>query len=332
MRRRTGSAGVVVVGAGVLIGLVATAAGFGVSLDEGGYASRWDASPSQSRSLDGGLTYNVGNFFGDSGYENFANQFTFSDGSGQAEVEQAVGEALDAWTAVDPATGLGAGFTFTAALGEAYSPFSPGAGAEIDIVAVDFGNSSPSGFTDRTVSGTVMMLSSGVAAGGGSAINGADIRLNSNFTASWTIEQFRAVLIHELGISLGLVDVDVPVDGFLPPFFDDNYDGTDSATALATLTNPWADQIDPFDPEGTPGLQTFSVNDGDPGFDTEGVDIVMETEIPVSLLSDPTLSNDDYAGRQFLYPVVLAIPEPSVPALLLAGLCAVAFRRRRAGA
>ncbi len=317
-------------GAAAYAAMIVGAAGFGVSLNGSGYASRWDASPTKSRGLDGGLTYNVGNaFFNTSGYAAFASQFTFSDGSDAAAVQSAVESALGAWTAIDPTTNYEAGFAFTDAVGGAFNGFAPGAGAEIDILGQGFGDSNPRGFTNRTVSGTVVRLTSDVAAGGGAAINGADIALNTN--ATWTAEVFAAVLTHELGIALGLNDVDVVGGGgTLPPFYDDNYDGTNPTTAFETLTNSWADQIDPFDPEGSPVVRTFNVANGEPGFDTPGVDIVLETQIPVSLQTNLILSNDDFAGRQFLYPIVpITVPEPGVALLLAVGIGSCLVRRRR---
>ncbi len=64
---------------------------------------------------------------------------------------------------------------------------------------------------------------------------------------------------------------------------------------------------------------------GDPGLDTFGVDILMETQIPFLDLSAP-LQNDDFAGRQFLYP--LPLPEPGMELLLAAGIAGLALLGR----
>lgn len=112
-------------------------------------------------------------------------------------------------------------------------------------------------------------------------------------------------MTHEIGHALGLGDVEFGINPGI--FIDDNFDGSDRATALATLTNSWAGLVDPFNPAASP-LSLFDVQDADPGVDTPGVDILMESFIPDALIGDPTsLRNDDYGGRQFLYPV----PEPS---------------------
>ena len=140
------------------------------------------------------------------------------------------------------------------------------------------------------------------------------------------LDAFRLILTHEMGHAIGLGDVDV--HGENGRFIDDNYDPTSSATALATLTNSWAGLVDTADPSASP-LALFTVADGDPGVDTLGVDILMETRIPNVLLGNLTpLQNDDFGGRQFLYPMV---PEPStlVLALSAAALAAASLRRRR---
>ena len=124
---------------------------------------------------------------------------------------------------------------------------------------------------------------------------------------------------------MGLGDVDTDINFGL--FIDDNFDGTTSATALATLTNPWAQLVNPINPAASP-LALFNVADGNPGVDTPGIDILMETNIPGALEGDPTpLQNDDFGGRQFLYPVVV----PQAPSLLLmgSGLAAVSHVVRR---
>ena len=75
--------------------------------------------------------------------------------------------------------------------------------------------------------------------------------------------------------------------------------------------------------------------DADPGVDTPGVDILMESRglgigpnNPVTNLIP--LSNDDYGIRQFLYPSLETIPEPSSVYLLgLAGLLYFSRRKQR---
>ena len=69
----------------------------------------------------------------------------------------------------------------------------------------------------------------------------------------------------------------------------------------------------------------------DPGVDTPGVDILMESKIPTAAFGeDNPLSHDDYAGRQFLYPVhPNPIPEPATLSLLTIG--AALLLRRRSG-
>ena len=111
------------------------------------------------------------------------------------------------------------------------------------------------------------------------------------------------------------------VDGANSKFFDDDYDGSSSASALATLTNSFALAIDPYDPDNSPLLRIADDLFSDPGVLTPGVDILMESSFNYELANAATaLQNDDFAGRQFLYPV----PEPG------AGVAARCGRRRLA--
>jgi hypothetical protein len=88
--------------------------------------------------------------------------------------------------------------------------------------------------------------------------------------------------------------------------------------------------IDPFNPAASP-LRLFQVTNGDPGFDSPGARILMESNIPRELIGNPfPLQNDDYAGRQFLYPYVIC--EPTSIALAGRGLLAVVATRWRRSA
>jgi hypothetical protein len=151
-------------------------------------------------------------------------------------------------------------------------------------------------------------LTSGIEGYPATVLSGADIRINTTFRnqAPWELEQFQRLLSHEIGHTLGLNDVD-PWDGdpVFTPYYDDNYDATSDATALATLTNSFANSIDQLDPDNSPGLSPFEPCsstrcNNTPGFDSPGVHILMETDDIESFV----LQNDDFAGRQFLYPFV----------------------------
>lgn len=302
---------------------------------------RWDAAPrdvaEEERSLAGGLRFSLEG----GSYEAFRDQLTWGTVPTAAELQIAVHAAFDAWSTSDPETGLGTALYFvedlatevwdnTGDLNNIGTFLGVNSGAEIDLI-VETPHRNP-GYLASVIFSVDLQsfhdvtLTSGTTDYAGFAISGADIHINPAYT--WGLEQFQLILTHEVGHALGFADAEVFPDalGLFTPWLDDDYDGTDSATALATLTNSFALEIDPFDPDSTPLLQIPSDLNSDPGLDTFGVDILMESEVSGSLaLVHPPLQNDDFAGRQFLYPV----PEPA--GLLVLTLVALAGPLSRRG-
>lgn len=325
----------------ILPGVAGAAVIFGnIGLD---YGSRWDMAPRTinglERSLDGGLRYSVQG----GSYQAFRDMFIWQGGIAPSvsAFQTVVENAFNAWTVVDPVSGLGTRLSFTPDFATPVAgPSSTGyvntAGAEIDLLAYtdatlwDPGDTFQQAETyfDTTPTPTTVTLTSGTTGYVGFAIAGADIKFNSNPEAQYSLDFFQLLLTHEIGHALGLGDVDV--DGNFGRFIDDNYNGANSATALATLTNSWAGLVNPFNPAASP-LALYQVANADPGVDTSGVDILMETDIPRSLTGNLTpLGNDDYGGRQFLYPVV--VPVPAAVWLFgsgLLGLVGIARRKKR---
>jgi hypothetical protein len=236
-----------------------------------------------------------------------------------------VQEAFATWTKVDPVTNLGTTISFTQDFGTVVDNTVVGGvrqGAEIDIFAFNFGDAGTRGDTFFNWSGGNVTLTSGTPnypSGPGGPINGADIRINSNPGAAYTIDVFRLLLSHEIGHALGLADVDVN-SGPNGTYIDDNYNG---GTAVATLTNSFANQVNALNPAASP-FALFTVPQAN--FGLAGVNIHMESNgLGGQFGNLSPMVNDDYAGRQFLYPL---IPEPTTISVLGVGLTLVSLRRR----
>jgi hypothetical protein len=282
----------------------------GVGMERG---ARWDVAPRTNgngleRSLSGGLRFSLTG----GSYQALRDSYSWAGTPPtMADFQQAVLDAFNAWTIPDPATGLTSSLSFVPDFGTAVT-IGTTTGAEIDVMAVDLGDAGTRGVANLSWAGFEnVRLTSGVDYYG-QPINGGDIRINSNPGANYTLPLFRLLLSHEIGHTLGLQDVDISAgpDGI---FIDDNYDGTSNASAAATLTNSFANLIDPYNPGGSP-LQFYTIPNGSPGFDSSGATIMMESNLPGSLIGNLTpLRNDDYAGRQFLYPAAPVLPGTELP-------------------
>jgi len=294
---------------------------------EEGVWARWDAAPrtiaGEERSLDGGLRYSIGG----GSYEALRDRIQWiPERPSPEDLREAIRRAFDHWTIDDPVTGLPAGFFFvedlqTEAVDDPGDPpeagdfFGLNRGAEIDLF-VATPHAGPEYGASVVLSldpgSRELRLTSGTTGYPGLAIAGADIRINPRY--AWTLAGLELLLTHEIGHALGLTDVDsrASIEGEDSPFFDDDYDPSSSESALATLTNPFVDRIDPRDPDAS-ALKAWRGNlKTDPGLDTPGVELLMETEGIFDLLDtqragEPILQTDEFAARQFLYP---ALPAP----------------------
>ena len=291
-----------------------TKPGFGVD--------RWDAAPrlmdGLERSLDGGLRYSLQG----GSYEAFRDLFRWRTLPSVEDFQAAVDQAFDNWEVIDPTAGLGTAVRFVPDLETPVvmeklpqtldDYLQVNRGAEIDVFATSLAccQARADPFVHPTANSVT--LTSGVTDYPAAVFSGADIRMGND--NPWDLSHFREVLSHEIGHVLGLGDVDVS-NGFLgvyTEFYDDNFDNTNSSTARATLTNSFADLIDPIDPDNSPALMLYEPCDpfdpanhfacpSQPGLDTSGVNLHMETSPQSSTFQ---LQNDEFAGRQFLYPFV----------------------------
>jgi hypothetical protein len=298
---------------------------FGNSGLNGGF--RWDAAPRTigglERSLDGGLRYSLSG----GSFQAFRDSFSWTAVPTVPQFQTAVQQAFDAWAAVDPATSFGSQLSFTPDLATAVnSGIVSGVrqGAEIDLFASNLGDPGTRGFSFFNAVGGTVTLTSGTAGYAAAPISGADITLNSNSGAVYSLDLFRRLLTHEIGHAIGLGDVESNINA---NFIDDNYD---SNNAVATLNNSWAGLVDPLNPALSP-LAIYNIaRVGDPsGVGTAGIDILMESNGLGIAAGNPInslvpLKNDDFGMRQFLYPVV---PEPTCAAVV-AGALLVGRRRR----
>ncbi len=358
--------------AALVMSAMASAAGaFGILYAnglEGG--ARWDYQTryfyGQERSLQRGLRYSLQG----GSFQAFKNKFTWDTVPTNVQFKRTVQQAFDAWSTVDPATGLGTKLFFRPNLATRVSQkvnHRVSYGAEIDLFATKSayswgtGSEGLQGETSTTARyvGNMVKLTSGTTGYNSYAITGSDIWLNCNPEAVWSLAVFRLVLTHEIGHSLGLDDVDVSAgpDGV---FIDDNY----KDDRPATLRNSFAEKINTRNPAASRHLQLYKVTNDDKGFESSKVHILMESNIDAELIDAyPYLTNDDYAGRQFLYPFVArnsggvnlssgslssldgsqssissggltsvqSIPEPTSVAFMLAGLLVLRRRTSRAG-
>lgn len=290
---------------------------------------RWDAAPrilaGNERSLDGGIRYSVSG----GSYLALRDSFNWVSVPTEAQFKAVVEQSFAAWTGADPVSGTSSSLLFVS---DFSTPIVAGGfgsidfnGAEIDLVASDAGDAGLRGFTALQPVPTEVTLTSGVANYANSqAIGGVDLHLNNNAGAVYTLDIFQRLLTHEIGHAIGIGDVDLGGE-----FIDDDFD---SADPEGTLTNSWIHLVDPLDPANSAGLSVYSV---DPSyFMTSGVDLLMESNGlgigPTNPLGTPVpLTNDEYGIRQFIYPSLTTVPEPSSSGLLVLVFVAGALRRNR---
>lgn len=296
----------------------------------GGY--RWDADHyefnGRERSLNNGLRYSMEG----GSLANFRDLFKWDVIPTEIDFGARIEQAFNAWESIDPVTGLTTTLNFiddtatTQTVGSGFGKINI-LGAEIDLLASNAGDSGTRATSYFSASNHNVTLTSGTTNYNNSgSIIGADININNNQGAVYSLDLFGRLLTHEIGHALGLGDVDV---GF--SFIDDNYDANDP---LGTLTNSWGLLVDPLNPAASVGLSLYSVTKA--AIQTQGVDILMESDgLGISSGNPATnlvpLTNDDYGMRQFLYPTLFAaqVPEPSTSLLFILALIMLLNNRIR---
>lgn len=292
--------------------------------------ARWDAAPQtisgNERSLSGGLRYSLSG----GSFESFRDQFQWNVIPSTVQFQQAVQQAFSAWTAVDPVSNYGTSLSFVpdfstpVVTGGGFGTLSFN-GAEIDLIASNAGVGALTALTTVSLTAAPVTLTSGVTNYAASAtIRGADLHINNNAGAVYSLDVFRRLLTHEIGHAIGLGDVDLGGD-----FLDDNYS---AINPVGTLTNSWTGLVNPLDPANSAGLSTYTVPSE--AFAVTGVDILMESNGLGIGLSNPLsnlfpLTNDEYGMRQYLYPQLSTVPEPNALAVGLFAWCMAILRRRR---
>ena len=286
----------------------------GIVFTDGGLDAgiRWDAAPQNfegnERSLEGGLRYSVQG----GSYQAYRDRFSWSSLPSVSAFQNSVESAFNAWTVPDPASGLRTQLSFvadfqTSVVGSGGFQGVNFRGAEIDLFGLDAGDNGLRGFTGIQPVAQTVTLTSGIANYVNSgAIAGVDITINNNPGAVYTLDSFRRILTHEIGHSIGLADADLG-----GKFIDDNFS---ASNPVATLNNSWAGLVNPLDPTNSAGLNQFSIASST--FGLTGIDLLMESNglgvssgNPLSNLFP--LTNDEYGTRQYLYPSLTAVPEPS---------------------